>query len=138
MNNTQKKEKYSKKRQLGNKGEDIACNHLMRKGFTILTRNYLKKWGEIDIIAIKDEIIHFIEVKSVTRDLTSVSRITSSFRPEENVHKNKIIRLKRTIQTYIAEQQLENRIWEFSVAVIYMDIQNKKAKMIHLRNLIIE
>lgn len=44
-------------------GEDKACKFLKKQGFEILKRNFHSKFGEIDIIAKKDEILHFIEVK---------------------------------------------------------------------------
>ena len=45
-------------------GEDRACAYLKKQGFVILQRNFHSKFGELDIIAKKDEILHFIEVKS--------------------------------------------------------------------------
>jgi len=59
----------TEKRRLGDIGENIACDFLKKRGFEILDRNYLKKWGEIDIVARKDSVIHFVEVKSVSREL---------------------------------------------------------------------
>ena len=41
----------TEKRKTGNLGEDLACRFLMKHGFNIIERNYLKKCGEIDIIA---------------------------------------------------------------------------------------
>ncbi|MBV9159572.1 MAG: YraN family protein [Candidatus Kaiserbacteria bacterium] len=51
------------RRPIGDMGESIAAQYLERKGFRIIDRNYLKPWGEIDIIAEKSGIIHFVEVK---------------------------------------------------------------------------
>ena len=56
----------TEKRKTGNLGEDLACRFLMKHEFNISERNYLKKCGEIDIIADKGSKIHFIEVKSVS------------------------------------------------------------------------
>ncbi|SMC08359.1 YraN family protein [Nitratiruptor tergarcus] len=47
----------------GREGEERAAAFLIEKGFTILERNFHSRFGEIDIIAMKDEILHFIEVK---------------------------------------------------------------------------
>ena len=51
---------------LGKKGEDIAADYLKKSGYKILFRNW--KWGknEIDIIAEKDDIVAFVEVKTRT------------------------------------------------------------------------
>jgi putative endonuclease len=51
-------------RALGNIAEDKACSYLQEYGFQIIERNFTVRGGEIDIIAIKDEVLHFIEVKS--------------------------------------------------------------------------
>jgi len=51
-------------RKKGNIAEDMAVDFLHDNGFKILERNYYSRFGEIDIIAFKDDTIHFIEVKS--------------------------------------------------------------------------
>ncbi|MDO9581291.1 MAG: YraN family protein [Bacteroidales bacterium] len=53
---------------LGKKGEELAADHLRKVGFKILLRNW--RWGkhEIDIIAEKDDVIVFMEVKTRTDD----------------------------------------------------------------------
>lgn len=48
----------------GIKSEDKACKYLKQIGFEILERNFHSKFGEIDIIALKNNILHFIEVKA--------------------------------------------------------------------------
>jgi len=50
--------------ELGKKGEDIASKFLEISGFEVVERNYVCPLGEIDIVAKKDEIRHFVEVKS--------------------------------------------------------------------------
>jgi len=78
------------KKKIGNLGEDIACRFLVKHGYSVLERNYWKKWGEIDIIAKKSKRLYFIEVKSVScENIADVSRETDTYRPEENVHPKK-------------------------------------------------
>lgn len=48
----------------GKESENKAQNYLTKNGFKIITTNYKCKFGEIDIIATKKNILHFIEVKS--------------------------------------------------------------------------
>ena len=48
----------------GNIAEEKACEFLYDNGFSILDRNFYSSFGEIDIIATKDDVLHFIEVKS--------------------------------------------------------------------------
>lgn len=47
----------------GNLGEDMACEFLGKQGYSILHRNYRFRQHEIDIIASKDNALHFVEVK---------------------------------------------------------------------------
>ncbi len=67
----------TEKQKLGAIGEDAVCEYLKKQGFSITDRNYLKKWGELDIVAKRDKKIHFVEVKSVSRDL-SVTHVTKN------------------------------------------------------------
>jgi putative endonuclease len=53
-----------KRKSLGKKGEDRACEFLEANGFTILERNFRLASGEADIIAEKDNVIYFVEVKT--------------------------------------------------------------------------
>jgi len=63
---------------LGQKGEDLAADHLKKAGYKILFRNW--KWGnkEIDIIAENQEFIIFVEVKTRSEDflMAPVTAIT--------------------------------------------------------------
>ena len=56
---------YSPARQRGNISENIVAQYIENNAYKTLARNYLRKWGEIDIIAVKNNIVHFIEVKSI-------------------------------------------------------------------------
>lgn len=51
------------KRETGSKYEEIAARYLVNKGYTVECRNYRDRFGEIDIIARKDGVIIFVEVK---------------------------------------------------------------------------
>lgn len=117
----------SKTQQIGELGENIACRFLMKHGFLIIERNYTKKWGEIDIIAEKNNKLHFIEVKSITH--MPVPHETDNYRPEDNMHPWKLKRLRRTVQTYLLTKRGENRDWQFDFLVIYLNLENKKARI---------
>ena len=61
----------------GDKSENLATQFLEQEGFMILERNYFaRKLGEIDIIAQKDEVLHFIEVKSGRADFDPIYNVT--------------------------------------------------------------
>ena len=137
----------SETQKIGELGENIAVRFLVKHGFSILDRNYTKKWGEIDIIAEKDKKLYFIEVKSVSRE-TLNTFIPKSYndsddryehRPEDNMHPWKLKRLSRTIQTYLlsppslklrrAGKKIEEMEWQVDLLVVFLDIKNKKAKI---------
>jgi len=76
-------------RKIGNFGENIACYYLKNKGYKILDKNYSRKLiqgpqkGEIDMIAQKDDNIHFIEVKTLTENYREPFSVIS---PEDKVN----------------------------------------------------
>jgi putative endonuclease len=49
---------------LGRTGESIAAEHLIRRGYRILERNYRTRWGELDIVAYDGAVLAFCEVKT--------------------------------------------------------------------------
>lgn len=53
---------------LGKQGELLAENYLINKGYNILTCNYRYQKFELDIIALKDEVLIFVEVKTRSTD----------------------------------------------------------------------
>lgn len=121
------------KQKVGQIGEETACKFLMKKGFAIIDRNYRKKWGEIDIIAEKDRVLHFVEVKSVSHSVSP-----ETWQPEENVHPWKQKRLSRAIQTYLLEKQIdENTEWQLDVLAVFLDFNTRKAKFRLTENIIL-
>ena len=119
----------TQKRKIGDLGENVVCRFLVKHGFTVLDRNYRKKWGEIDVIAQKDRIIHFLEVKTVSCE--------TSYMPEENVHPWKLKRISRAIQTYLIEKNVSHETeWQIDVAAVFLDLSNKKAKIRMTENVI--
>jgi putative endonuclease len=49
---------------LGQLGEQLAADHLIRRGFEIVERNYRTRWGELDIVGFDGTILVFCEVKT--------------------------------------------------------------------------
>ena len=60
----------------GNIAEDRAVSYLIDQGFEIVDRNFYTRFGEIDIIALKSEVLHFIEVKSALDYELAIQNIT--------------------------------------------------------------
>lgn len=127
----------TEKRVIGDLGEGIACLYLKGQGYSILERNYLKKWGEIDIVAQKEKDIHFVEVKTLQRhNLTHFD--SGNFRAEDNVHERKVQRLWRTLESYLLENNVSEKVsWQIDVCTVYLDILERKAKVNLIENIII-
>ena len=128
--------KETDKGRVGRIGEDLACYFLETKGFEIIARNYRKKWGEIDAISRKDNAVHFVEVKTVSREnVESIKLESGGYRPEDNVHPWKLERMARTIQSYLTEEGIDDD-WQIDVVTVYLDEKTKKAKIDYLPNII--
>jgi putative endonuclease len=127
----------TEKRRRGDIGEDITCKYLEKKGYKILERNYLKPWGEIDIVAEKADLLSFVEVKSVScENGTTISR--EKVRPEENLHAGKLKRLHRAIQTYLLQHKIpESKLWQIDLACVYLNFSTKKARVELMENIVL-
>ncbi len=105
---------------IGQIGEELAALHYKRHEFTIIGRNYRQKWGEIDIIAENDHHIRFIEVKTVsyeTKEALFSAISHETWRPEENVTRQKIVKLSRTIDTWLKEHLCDKK-WQIDVVAM--------------------
>lgn len=132
----------SNSQKIGELGEEIACMFLMKHGFTVLERNYTKKWGEIDVIAEKLGKKYFIEVKSTSvSSLNYVSSLNNSpayaVRPEENMHPQKLKRLRRVVETYLINKRTGDTNWQFDLLVVYIDIDHRMSRVKVIDNIIL-
>ena len=85
-------------RSKGDIAEQKACEYLLSQGFKIIEQNfYAKKLGEIDIIATKEEVYHFCEVKSGTDYESAVNNLTPS----------KLSKIKRSTDYYLQSKKLD-------------------------------
>lgn len=80
----------------GDIAEERACAYLRDEGFSIIDRNVSSRFGEIDIIAMKAEVIHFIEVKSGDEYGAAIQNITP----------RKLQRVLKTAETYMSKRGL--------------------------------
>ena len=108
------------RKQVGRGGEEIAAQFLERKGYKIIERNYRKKWGEIDVIAETDNVVHFVEVKAVSRE-------SKDYRPEELIHESKLRKVARTAALYM-EQQRDGREFQIDGIAVIMDMATRTAR----------
>ena len=93
----------------GSQGEALAATYLTQNGYCVLHQNWRHSRWEVDIIAEKHGILHFVEVKT---------RRTKKFgHPEENVDKKKIQNLINAAEEYLYQQPQWKRI-QFNVLAI--------------------
>lgn len=119
----------TEKRKIGDEGEEIFVKHLVKHHHEILDRNYRKKWGEIDVITKKENIIHFFEVKTLRIDFDRLEK-GDFYNPEENVHYWKQKRLSRAIQTYLAQRKIpEEQEYQVDIAAVFLDFGRRRARI---------
>jgi putative endonuclease len=82
-------------RQKGNLAEDKAIFYLQEQDFLVIDRNFSSRFGEIDIIAIKEKVLHFVEVKSGEYD--PIYQITTS----------KLSKIQKTAYIYMSKKRLD-------------------------------
>ena len=82
------------RRAQGGEAEERACRHLDRSGFTIVERKYRTKDGEIDIVARKEDVLVFVEVRS--REVPGYGT------PEESVTPAKRRRIVAAARRYLS------------------------------------
>lgn len=138
---------------VGALGEEIACRFLIGHKYDLLDRNFRQKCGEIDIIAEKMGVLHFVEVKTVSREMRAyVTRETSTsssnpsdnpsdlnlsgYRPEDNIHFRKIQRLERTIQIYLAKHRVSHETrFQIDGVTVYLHPECQKASVKLIENI---
>jgi len=111
------------KKELGEKGEQLAVDFLIKNDFEIIERNYRYGHGEIDIIAkdLSDGITAFIEVK--TRQNLDFGE------PEYAITKNKRRQIKKMAELYLYDKQIEELDCRFDViAVLLEDVSDPSIK----------
>ncbi len=104
--------------ELCRKGETLAGKILKKKGCKILKRNYVSKYGEIDIVAYDKGTISFVEVKT---------RQSENYGPPElAVTKEKRKRIVRTAKNYLVANHIEDTDCRFDVvSILYKEDDNK-------------
>ena len=109
--------------ELGKKGEQLAVDFLLSKGYDILERNYRFDKAEVDIIAQQNDVLAIIEVKT---------RSTADFgNPQDFVKPKQIQRLVKAVDEYVNLNDLDVEVRFDIVAIIK---EGKQFNMEHLEN----
>jgi putative endonuclease len=114
-------------KELGNLGEKLACEYLVKNGFKILGKNWRINFGEIDIIAKKDKTIHFVEVKTIFA--------SSGFAPEDHVDYRKQRKLMNLAQIWLEKNRYPQDIpYQIDIVGISANQQTRMAKLHYFPN----
>jgi putative endonuclease len=113
---------------IGKFGETLAKNYLIKHGYKIIDTNVKLSYQELDIVALQDDLVVFIEVKT---------RVSQFYGPAENAFQfTKLERFRLGIEMYISNKNLFNK--EIRADLITVDINHikKTAKIKHYRDVI--
>lgn len=110
-------------RSLGNKAEDYACQLLVQNSYKIIERNFHSRFGEVDIIATKDNTLFFVEVKARWNNKFGL--------PEEAVTPTKLWKIQKTAEYYASiNKNLPQKMQILVVALEIVGTSAKSAKII--------
>ncbi|MBX2932421.1 MAG: YraN family protein [Chitinophagaceae bacterium] len=102
----------------GIKGEDLTTEWLINNDFEIIARNHRYKHSEVDIIASKNNVLHFVEVKTRTNEVYGF--------PEESVGTKKMNALKKAAAAYV-EENPQWKYLQFDVMAVTLSKNNAPA-----------
>ena len=111
---------------IGNIGEEIAKNYLVKKDYTIIARQYYSLFGEIDIITkAPNGTLVFCEVKYYKKN--------SLVHPIHSITKRKQKRILKTAEYYLYKNNIVNNPIRFDILIV-----EKKIIKYHLENIILK
>lgn len=100
---------------IGLEAESATCRELTRLGYRVLDRNWRRPWGELDIVADLDGVIHFIEVKAGTAR-------SNGFEPFLRADRTKMAKVERTARTWLAAHRYGDETpWQIDVVSVIME-----------------
>lgn len=121
-------------KELGSLGEKLAQKFLETKGYKILDKNFSfripgsPQKGEIDIVAKKEDVVSFVEVKTLRQARGN------PFLPEDKVDFRKRKKIIKTAEYWLTKNKIPlDSKWQIIVIAITIDSSNKKAKIKHFK-----
>lgn len=119
------------KKTIGSWGEELVMDYLRKRHYHILAKNYQKPWGEIDLIAEKEGVIIFCEVK------TNSKHQGVGFSPERRVNPKKARHILRTAKIFLNSHYAgKEKEWRLDIISVTLDQFNRQAVIRHFKNAI--
>jgi len=116
---------YDDRRGLGRRGEDLAAQHLVARGYQIVVRNWRCEVGELDLVARDGGCLAFVEVR------TRRGRALGT--PEESVTPAKQARLIELALAYVQAHDWQGD-WRIDVVAVEMDSRGRLLRVDHYEN----
>jgi len=113
---------HPEKKKIGQKGENLAFAYLQNLGYKVLERNYRCKLGEVDIIALDNDTLVFIEVR--TRSSLDFGL------PQESINRRKRHQISKVALEYMTRKKLKNTPARFDVVAISLEPGKEKIDLI--------
>ncbi|MDO5038192.1 YraN family protein [Clostridium sp.] len=113
-------------KKIGYYGENIAKEYLIKNGYNIICKNYSNRFGEIDIICKKYDILCFVEVKS---------RYNKNYGSAiESITYKKIQNIKKLTKYFLLSNNYKNFFIRFDVLEIYFNTKNNNYNIIYTKD----
>ena len=117
-------------------GEKVAAEYLRRRGFSIRDRNFVRKTGELDIIAEKENTLHFVEVKTIlTNEFLDDKNTRDDYDPSLNLHEAKIRKVARTGEWYVLEKKWGGE-WQVDGTLVWLRRRDGVARVSYLPQIV--
>jgi putative endonuclease len=120
---------------IGALGEKIASHYLKQRGYEIIDKNFKndlgRRVGEIDLIAVKERVLIFVEVKTQRQKEGHVML------PEQQITRTKLHKLNKIAQLYIRKHGYWDCEYRFDAIAITIDPAQTIGKVRHIKNMFV-
>ena len=113
------------RRWFGSRAERAAVRFLRRLGWHVVRRNYSCPHGEIDVVAVEDRTVVFVEVRSTESD--------DEGRPAASVNEEKQTRLTKLALHFLQEHRQLNQAARFDVLTVTRPAGRREPRIVHYR-----
>lgn len=124
------------RKEVGALGEKVAAEYLKRHGFEIVDRNVMRKTGELDVVVLGENTLHFVEVKTMIVDEFPKERnANDDYDPSLNLHEAKIRKVARTGEWYVAEKEWAGD-WQVDGCLVWLRKRDGQALVRYLPQIV--
>jgi len=109
----------------GQIGEKLAAKYLREKGYQIVDKNFRTRFGEIDLIVKKNNVLVFVEVKA---------RTGGQGEPEWQINRGKINRVQKMAQAYLIKKQPDYEDLRIDAVCLVLNVDQEIIRLKHYKN----